>query len=111
MFKARTISLLLLMALIALEGVRAEGQPVPSNAEAASSQENTKKELDEICSKTQDAMVLSSEELTALIARCDALVPKIEKLDDTQKRVYMKRLVQCRGLYAYVLDSKGKEKK
>jgi len=36
---------------------------------------------------------------------------KIETLDDTQKKVYMGRLRKCRGLYAYVLDSKKNEEK
>ncbi len=69
------------------------------------------KEFDEVCSKTQDAMTFSTAELTALIQRCDALEPKIEKLDETRRKIYLKRLRQCRGLYAYVLESKKSEKK
>ena len=69
------------------------------------------KELDEVCSKTQDAMTLSAEELTVLIQRCDALMPKLAKLDETRKKVYMGRLRMCRELYSYALDSKKNEKK
>jgi len=56
-------------------------------------------------------MTLSVEELTALLQRCDALLPEIEKLDDTRKKVFGGRLQRCRGLYVYVLDSKKNEKK
>lgn len=69
------------------------------------------KEFDDVCSKTQDAMTFTAEELEALIRRCDALEPKIEKLDETRRKIYLKRLRQCRGLYAYVLESKKNEKK
>ena len=55
--------------------------------------------------------LLNSKKLAALIQRCDVLVPQIEKLDDTWKKVYMGRLRMCRGLYAYVLESKRNEKK
>jgi len=56
-------------------------------------------------------MTLLLEELASLIDRCDALRPKIEKLDETPKKVYLKRLRMCRGLYVYVLESKQSEKK
>jgi hypothetical protein len=72
--------------------------------------EDWQKQFDDICSKTQDAMTLSVEELKALIQKCDSLEPQIQRLDDTRKKVYLRRLGQCRGLYAYVLDSKSKDK-
>ena len=56
-------------------------------------------------------MTFSQEELTDLIRRCDSLQPQIEKLDESRKKVYLERLRKCRGLYAYVLDAKRKEKK
>ena len=68
------------------------------------------KEFDDICSKTQDAMTFSVEQLQALVKRCDGLDPQIQKLDDTKKKVYSRRLAQCRGLFAYVLESKQKDK-
>ncbi len=86
-----------------------------TNASEASSQSQVpqgwEKEFQDVCSKTQDSMILKQDELKALIARCDALKPKIEKLDETRRKVYLKRLDQCRGLYAYVLESKQSEKK
>ena len=56
-------------------------------------------------------MTFSQDELTDLIRRCDALLPQIEKLDESRKKVYTGRLRMCRGLYAYVLDSKVQESK
>ena len=56
-------------------------------------------------------MSFSEEELASLIQRCDALAPQIEKLDETRRKVYLGRLHMCRGLYAYVLESKRNQKK
>ena len=91
--------------------MRAIGGPQSSAAQANPAQETWRKEFDDVCSKTQDAMTFSQEELTDLIRRCDALLPQIEKLDESRKKVYLGRLRMCRGLYAYVLDAKRNEKK
>jgi hypothetical protein len=111
MFQAKIIAVLLFIGLAGLCRVPAIGEPSLSAAPAAPAQEAWEKEFREVCSKTQDAMTFSPDELTALIQRCDALLPQIEKLDETRKKVYMGRLRMCRGLYAYVLDSKRNEKK
>jgi len=111
MFKAKIITVLLFIGLAGLRGMRANQGPSLPAQQAAPAQEAWQKEFDEVCSKTQDAMTFSPEELAALIQRCDTLLPQIEKLDDTRKKVYMGRLRRCRGLYAYVLDSKRNEKK
>ena len=87
------------------------GMPSMAAAAAPSTQRGWQEEFDDLCSKTQDAMTLSVEELMALLQRCDALLPEIEKLDDTRKKVFSGRLQRCRGLYVYVLDSKKNEKK
>ena len=69
-------------------------------------QEDWKKEFDNICSKTQDALEFSVGELRHLIARCDALKPRIEKLDEPQRKVTLKRLQMCRDFYVYLLEAK-----
>lgn len=74
--------------------------------DAAFAQEGWLQEFEDICAKTQDAMVLSIDELKNLITRCDTLKPLIEKLPETQKKVYLKRLQTCRDLYVFVLDTK-----
>lgn len=71
-------------------------------------QDDWKKEFEEICSRTDDAMSLSKDELKALVARCDKLKPLIEKLDETEKKVYLRRLQLCRDLFSFVLESKEK---
>jgi uncharacterized protein (UPF0335 family) len=102
---------LLSTGLAAFGGVVSIGQPSSSSSQSTAAPEAWQKEFDDICSKTQDAMTFSKEELTALISRCDALKPQIEKLDETRKKVYGERLRMCRGLYAYVLESKKKDDK
>jgi hypothetical protein len=112
MFKPNVfIGIVLFVALAGLCGVRAAGAPGMASAEAPSTKGGWHEEFEDVCSKTQDAMSLSAEELAVLVQRCDALLPEIEKLDDTRKKVFMGRLQRCRGLYVYVLDSKKNEKK
>jgi len=65
-----------------------------------------KNEFEDICSKTQDAMLFTTEELRALIDRSDKLKPIIERLDETERKVYLKRLQMCRDLFVYALDQK-----
>jgi len=65
-----------------------------------------KKEFDAVCSKTQDAMAFTSDELRNFIERCDALKPLMEKLDEPQRTINLRRLKMCRGLYAFVLEIK-----
>jgi hypothetical protein len=67
-----------------------------------------KKEFEEICAKTQDAMALPMDELEGLVSRCDKLKPRIEKLDESQRKVYSRRLQVCRDLYQFVIESRGK---
>jgi len=111
MLKRKIVAILLLTGLVVLGGSPALGQSSQSGQQAASAQEEWQREFDEVCSKTQDAMTFSTAQLAVLIQRCDALLPGIEKLDETRKKVFIGRLRMCRGLYAYVLDSKKNEKK
>ncbi len=107
----RSIGILVLsLAVCGLAPAVAAAQDAAAQGEKESAPE-WQKEFDEVCSKTQDAMTLATEELSALIARCDALQPRIEKLDETRRKVYLRRLRQCRGLYAYVLESRKNAKK
>jgi hypothetical protein len=113
-FSSTTIAAVFLGILLSMGltgGVCAANEPLAPSAQAPTPPEAWQKEFDDICSKTQDAMTFSQDELASLIQRCDALLPQIQKLDDTQKKVYTGRIRMCRGLYAYVLDSKKNEKK
>jgi len=79
--------------------------PVPG-AISAFAAEEWEREFEDICSQTADPMVLSEDQLRDLVARCDRLKPKIEKLGESERKVYLKRLDFCRGLFLYVLESK-----
>ncbi len=69
-------------------------------------QNDWKGEFEAVCAGTQEAAGMSRDELKNLVARCDRLRPLIEKLDETQRKVYLKRLKMCRDLYAFVLETK-----
>ncbi len=66
-----------------------------------------KKEFEQVCAKTQDAMSLPDDELRSLIARCDKLKPVIDRLGETERKVFSRRLKACRDLYAFVLESRS----
>jgi len=110
MSKATMLAFVLFMAL-APSGVRAMSGPAVAPSQSTPAREAWQKEFDNVCSRTQDAMTFSPQELTLLMQRCDALLARIDNLGETQKKVYAGRLRMCRGLYAYVLESKKNEKK
>jgi hypothetical protein len=85
------------------------GAPVRAQAPAgtpAAAKDGWRRDFDEACAKTQDAMVLTSDELRALVARCDKLKPIVDGLPESERKVYAKRLAGCRNLYAYVLEAR-----
>ena len=75
----------------------------------AYSQEDWRKEFEDICSKTENAMSFSLEELRSLVDRCDALKSRVEQLDEPQRKVTLRRLQMCRDLYAFVFEMKEKK--
>lgn len=77
-------------------------------AQSAYAEDDWKTEFDDLCSKTQDAMLFTEDQLKSLVERCDRLKQRIETLDESQKKVYLKRLSMCRDLFAYMLKSKQK---
>lgn len=68
-----------------------------------------KVEFDETCANTSDAMALSQAELQTLIAKCERLQIAIEQLDESTRKVFLKRVLMCKNLYQYVLDTKKRE--
>ncbi len=66
------------------------------------------REFEAVCSQTDDAMDLTKDQLTQLIDRCDRLKPIIQKQDEIQRRVYLRRLDRCQALYKFMLESKEK---
>lgn len=75
----------------------------------AAAEGDWRQEFEEVCSMTQDAMALSIDELDSLVKRCDKLKGQIEKLDESTRKVYLRRLRLCRDLYLFALDSKRQE--
>lgn len=78
---------------------------------AAYAEELWKQELMDLCSKTDEAMSFSKDELKALLQRGKKLKPAIESLEETPRKVYLKRLQMCINLYSFVLESKEAEQK
>ncbi len=75
----------------------------------AFAQDEWMKEFADICSKTQDPMTFTTDQLRDLVARCDRLKVQMEILEDTQRKVYLKRLQMCRDLFAFALETKEKK--
>jgi hypothetical protein len=80
----------------------------PTAYAIVSAQEDWKTEFDTICAKTNDPLTLSKAEVKDLIERCNKLQLRIEKLDESTAKVYMKRLRMCRDLFVFVLESEAK---
>jgi len=99
----RTIALIAALAFLLIGG----GAPGPLPVGTVQAQEDWRAEFDDLCSKTADSMQLSNEEVKTLIERCDKLKPRIEKLDESTKKVYLKRLAGCRNLFSFILDSRA----
>jgi hypothetical protein len=100
----RTVTLLAIMCLVIVGPVLS---PSPQAA-AAVVQEAWKADFDDICAKTENPLALTTEELKSLIARCDKLKLRIEQLDESAAKVYLKRLKMCRDLYMFSLESKAR---
>lgn len=106
----RTIAIWLLFGLMTTcFGTTGKGGIGIFQAGIAQAQEDWGMEFDDVCSRTQDAMVIPSDELKNLVERCDKLKPRIEKLDESQRKVFLKRLLMCRNLYFFVLESREKK--
>ncbi|MFZ2949694.1 MAG: hypothetical protein WA003_09445 [Desulfuromonadaceae bacterium] len=106
-FPVKTLLLVGLLAILALP--LTSHQPLSAFASAdspLSAGEEWKKELKELSATTQDAMTLTPDELRSLIARCEALRPVIEKLEEHSRKVYLKRLEMAKKMYLFALESK-----
>jgi len=78
------------------------------NAYTADLDESWKVEFNAVCGQTDNAADLSVAALKKAIEQCDALKPKIEALEATPRKVYLKRLQMCRNLFTYLLEGKVK---
>jgi len=83
---------------------------LPSFYAPAYAEDYWKTEFDDLCSRTQDVMAFTPEELKGFIQRCDKLKPMITKLGESESKVYLKRLDLCRNLFSYALEVKANGK-
>ena len=105
--KMRNITIAVLTAAILLALPFPGAGPVTSgHAGVAHAQGDWKTEFDAVCARTQEAGEMTADELKKLVDRCDRLMPRIEKLDETERKVYRRRLQMCRELYAFMLESR-----
>ena len=96
----------MLVAVAAVVALGRAGDRQPALAAAAEARPDWRGEFDQVCSRTQDAMALSADELRSLVARCDDLSPRIDELDESSRKVFTRRLQACRDLYRFVLESR-----
>jgi hypothetical protein len=68
--------------------------------------ENWKDSFEDVCSKVDTSSTLSIKELEGLIDRADKLAPEIQKSDDPAKKVYLRRLKNCRSMFEFTIDTK-----
>lgn len=102
----RRVVCYLLMAMLLSAGCETMRSSTALAVEAAP---EWKAEFDAVCGQTDNAAAMSVADLKKALAQCDALQPKIEALEATPRKIYLKRLKMCRNLYTYLLE--GKEKK
>jgi len=62
-----------------------------------------KEEFDRICGQTVEATALSTEQLRALVKDADALLVRLESVNDPGKKVYVMRMQKCRSFFAYMV--------
>lgn len=89
-----------------LAGIALIGILALSALPAASGAETWKEAFENICSKVEVSQTLSIKDLEALIAQSDKLTPEIQKSDDPSKKVYLRRLKNCRSMFEFAIDSK-----
>lgn len=77
----------------------------PLMAQEAAHEEAWKTEFNDLCGRTADSASMSKEELKKLIDRCDKLAPEIQKLPESPRKLYTKRLKMCRDMYQYALET------
>ncbi len=61
--------------------------------------------FEEICSKVDASGSLSAKELSALVERADKLAPEIQASNDPAKKVYLRRLKNCRAMYEFMIET------
>lgn len=94
-----------------LTGITLIGILALATVPAAAGAEAWRNTFENICSKVDVSQTLSITELEALIAQSDKLTPEIQKSEDPSKKVYLRRLKNCRSMFEFAIDTKKTEGK
>ncbi|HTY21514.1 MAG TPA: hypothetical protein VMC85_00165, partial [Desulfomonilaceae bacterium] len=70
---------------------------------------NWEKEFQTVCSRTDDAMTLTDDQMRDFIARCDNLENRIGEVPGPGRKVFLRRLQMCRDLFVFTLATRQKE--
>lgn len=92
-----TVAVLLALSLLAVGG---------RNASSADEEAGWRKEFYEVCGSTADAEALSTETLKSLLERCERLQPRIERLEDPERKIMRTRLKMCCNLYRFMVETR-----
>ena len=82
---------------------------LPDRPVAHADEKSWRTEFDALCGQSENFMNMTAAELKVALEKCDALKADMEKLEATPRKIYLKRLQQCRNLLAYMLESKLKD--
>lgn len=74
-------------------------QPAETKAELS-----WKDEFERLCAQTEIATSLTNQQIHDLIRDSDALLEKMESVEDPQIRVYLFRLKKCRMFFEFALQ-------
>jgi hypothetical protein len=99
----RLFPLAKVLTMLVILGFALLSAPTPVPAEEAAA---WRQEYDSLCSRTLETESMSEQELAQLVDRCDKLKPRIERLEETERKVFLRRLQLCCDLYKYMLDVK-----
>ena len=67
-------------------------------------EQSWKKEFERLCAATEVATTFPNQKLRDLIRDSDALLKKLESLQDSQTKVYVFRLKKCRMFFEFALQ-------
>jgi len=76
---------------------------------AHAADESWKSDFEKVCGQTDNAADMTIEELKTTLEKCDALKSRIEALEATPRKIYLKRLQMCRNLLQFMLESRVKK--
>ena len=97
----------LFILISVFSGVLANPASLLKSAYAAD--ESWKSEFDKVCGQTDNAADMSIEDLKKSLEKCDALKIRIEALEATPRKIYLKRLQMCRNLLQFMLETREKK--